>query len=88
MHYCIIALYTCVNPLNVQCCSTSWGAPDGPASRGRIGLEGTVEIPNKLKGTVKGLTSQVNLAEITSQLLNIGAVRRRNNQSRAKRGEG
>ena len=38
---------------------SSCGASEGPASRGRIGLEGTVAIPKELKWTVKGLSSPV-----------------------------
>ena len=59
-----------------------------PASCGRIGQKGTTVIPKELKWKVKGLTSRVNLSEITSQLLAVGAVGRRYSQSREKRREG
>ena len=48
----------------------------GLASRGRIGLEGTVAIPKELKWTVKGLSSRVKLSGIASQLLVVGTIRR------------
>ena len=56
----------------------------GPASRGRIGLEGTVAIPKELKWTVRGLSSWVKLSGIASQSLAVGTIRRQGNQSREK----
>ena len=53
---------------------TSCGASEGPASRGRIGLEGTMAIPEELNLTVKGLSSRLKLSGMVSQLLAVGTV--------------
>ena len=83
----LVSVFQCSMFNVVWQAKTSCGASDGPASRGRIGLEGTVAIPKELKWTVKGLPSRVKLSGIASQLLAVGTIRRQSNQSRWK-GEG